>query len=1012
MIMVPNTLIISAFGPYRNSTKIDFEQFKQDGLFLITGPTGSGKTMIFDAITFALYGVSSGSERSSEHFRCDSADISVATYVELDFLLHNDHYIIRRSPKYFIEGRKTPKMPTAILTLPNKKIVDGLKEVNAKIKEILGIDEKQFKQIAMIAQGEFTKLIYAGSEEREKVLRNLFKTNDLVYLEEQLKEKVKEYRNKYDLLFSQRNLLEASLELNDQELDYQTYLNELKIKLSSDELVYQNMDNEYNQVSQQLNITNLNNQRIKQLESLQAKLENYLNNQEYYHSLKETILLLKKALEIQKDYQEVKKIQSKIDELLILNGHNKEKLSCTEQELNYVKADYLKIDEYQNKRNNLLLQLQKNKELKETFKDFQKDLANQTNLIKQIKRIKSKLVGLEDKQHKYQKLIESDSSSISKLDKLKSDYELINQEYQKVHHHKLELHKLSDDYDKLLLAEDQGYDLKDEYQKLEDIYLKEKHHYDSIEHHYRLSQAGILARDLKDDQPCPVCGSYQHPRLANLDKDIIYQEDLKKAKQDFDKCCEQRNELYRVLILKQQEISILKTQLENDSKRLNINEELDKEVFIKVLGTVNIEENILLKQAKELDNEIIYLNKLKTTLDNHCKDLELVEKEIADYNYTLNNYNDQLNQLMGKIKPLEYLKQLTELQIDQKIYDNEKELKDLELLIVKIENDYRDLKEKTIQIETNVELISKQLVEEQNNYQDKLKVYLDKLGQSFSDEKTFIDLLTQINMINEKEKEYNDYLIVTATLHNQISELKEELADIKYVDISILKESTKKLKIELEELQDSLNKQKAKLITVTNTINNIREIDEQLNDSYDIYQQYLDLSEITTGKNEYRISFERYVLAAYFENILAYSNILLKRMSLGRYQLYRRDNRSKGSAKQGLELDVLDLESGMLRDVKTLSGGESFKAALSLALGLSKMIQSFAGGIELNTLFIDEGFGSLDSQSLDQAIYCLMDIQQDGKLIGIISHVSELKERIDHKIVLSRVNKETYISIE
>lgn len=1010
--MVPNTLIISAFGPYRNTIKIDFEQFKQDGLFLITGPTGSGKTMIFDAITFALYGVSSGSERSSEHFRCDSADISVATYVELDFLLHNDHYIIRRSPKYFIEGRKTPKMPTATLTLPNKKIVDGLKEVNAKIKEILGIDEKQFKQIAMIAQGEFTKLIYAGSEEREKVLRNLFKTNDLVYLEEQLKEKVKEYRNKYDLLFSQRNLLEASLELNDQELDYQTYLNELKTKLSSDELVYQNMDNEYNQVSQQLNITNLNNQRIKQLESLQAKLENYLNNQEYYHSLKETILLLKKALEIQKDYQEVKKIQSKIDELLILNGHNKEKLSCTEQELNYVKADYLKIDEYQNKRNNLLLQLQKNKELKETFKDFQKDLANQTNLIKQIKRIKSKLVGLEDKQHKYQKLIESDSSSISKLDKLKSDYELINQEYQKVHHHKLELHKLSDDYDKLLLAEDQGYDLKDEYQKLEDIYLKEKHHYDSIEHRYRLSQAGILARDLKDNQPCPVCGSYQHPRLANLDKDIIYQEDLKKAKQDFDKCCEQRNELYRALILKQQEISILKTQLENDSKRLNINEELDKEVFIKVLGTVNIEENILLKQAKELDNEIIYLNKLKTTLDNHCKDLELVEKEIADYNYTLNNYNDQLNQFMGKIKPLEYLKQLTELQIDQKIYDNEKELKDLELLIVKIENDYRDLKEKTIQIETNVELISKQLVEEQNNYQDKLKVYLNKLGQSFSDEKTFINLLPQINMVNKKEKEYNDYLIVTATLQNQISELKEELADIKYVDISILKESTKKLKIELEELQDSLNKQKAKLITVTNTINNIREIDKQLNDSYDIYQQYLDLSEITTGKNEYRISFERYVLAAYFENILAYSNILLKRMSLGRYQLYRRDNRSKGSSKQGLELDVLDLESGMLRDVKTLSGGESFKAALSLALGLSKMIQSFAGGIELNTLFIDEGFGSLDSQSLDQAIDCLMDIQQDGKLIGIISHVSELKERIDHRIVLSRVNKETYISIE
>lgn len=1010
--MVPNTLIISAFGPYRNTIKIDFELFKQDGLFLITGPTGSGKTMIFDAITFALYGVSSGSERSSEQFRSDNADIDVVTFVELDFSLHNEHYIIKRSPKYLIEGRKTPKMPTAILTLPNGKIIDGVKEVNTKIKEVLGIDEKQFKQIAMIAQGEFTKLIYAGSEEREKVLRNLFKTNNLVYLEEQLKEKVKEYRNKYDLLFNQRNLLETSLNLSDQEINYQTYLRKLKTQISNNELVYQDKYQEYNQANQQLNITVLNNQRIEQLENFQLKLDNYLNNEKYYHNLKENILLMKKALKIQKDYLEVKKSQSRIDELLILNNHNKESLSCFKQELTNVRIEYQKLNEYQNKRNNLLLELQKNKELKQDFKDLQKYLTNQTRLIKQIKRIKSKLVGLEDKRHKYQKLIDSDSCSIAKLDKLKSDYELVNQEYQKLHRHKLELHQLSENYDKLLLAEDQGYDLKDEYQKLEDIYLKEKHNYDLIEHRYRLSQAGILARDLKDEQPCPVCGSYKHPHLANLDKDIIYQEDLKKAKQDFDKCCQQRNDLYQALILKQQEISILKNQLEMDSKRLEINEELGKQLFIKVLGTVNIEENILLKQAKELDNEIIYLNKLKTTLDNHYKDLQIVENEIADYNQELNSYNDQLNQLMGKIEPLEYLKQSTELQINQKISDNEKELKDLESLILKIENDYRNLKEKTIQIETNVELISKQLKEEQNNYQDKLKIYLDKLKKSFIDENTFIGLLTNINTLDEKETEYNNYLITKVTLQNQIKELKEELSDIKYIDITVLKESTQKLKSELKDLQDSLNKQKAKFITVTNTINNIEEIDKQLNDSYEIYQQYLDLSEITSGKNEYRISFERYVLAAYFENILAYSNILLKRMSLGRYQLYRRDNRSKGAGKQGLELDVLDLESGMFRDVKTLSGGESFKAALSLALGLSKMIQSFAGGIELNTLFIDEGFGSLDSQSLDQAIDCLIDIQQDGKLIGIISHVSELKERIEHKIVLSRINKETYISIE
>ena len=194
--MLPNRLTMSAFGPYHQVVTIDFEPFIQDGLFLITGPTGAGKTMIFDAIMFALYGVSSGSERSSEQFRSDQANHDTPTFVELDFILHNQHYLIKRSPRYLLEGKKTPKLPTALLTLPGGKMIEGIKEVNYKIKEILGIDDKQFKQIAMIAQGEFTKLIYAGSEEREKVLRNLFKTDNFRCLEEQLKLRAKEYKSK------------------------------------------------------------------------------------------------------------------------------------------------------------------------------------------------------------------------------------------------------------------------------------------------------------------------------------------------------------------------------------------------------------------------------------------------------------------------------------------------------------------------------------------------------------------------------------------------------------------------------------------------------------------------------------------------------------------------------------------------------------------------------------------------------------------------------------------------
>lgn len=542
--------------------------------------------------------------------------------------------------------------------------------------------------------------------------------------------------------------------------------------------------------------------------------------------------------------------------------------------------------------------------------------------------------------------------------------------------------------------------------------MEEKVKYDTLENRFRLSQAGILASQLKENQPCPVCGSLNHPHLANFNEGIVYQDDLKNAKQVFDKCSERRNDLYNTLMLKKQEIVLLQNKLNSDSKRLGIEEELDKEVFIKVLGSVNIEEKSLFDRAKELNDEIIYLNKLKISLDNHRNDLKIIEKQISDAIEQMDLYKASLNQIVGRIESLDHLKELSDDKINKMISDNEKEIIDLDLLIDRLESEYRSLNDKCIQLETNTQLIDKQLSDENDNYQKLITIYKNRLHKLFDSEEVFLALSLQLDTLTDKEKEYNDYLIGKETLQNQIKELEEELKDVKYIDITEMEKDSNCLKEQLNNLQIDLNKQKAKLITIRNTIENIINIDKQLNDSYDIYQQYLDLSELTSGKNEYRISFERYVLAAYFENILTYANILLKRMSQGRYQLYRRDNRSKGAGKQGLELDVLDLENGMLRDVKTLSGGESFKAALSLALGLSKMIQSFAGGIELNTLFIDEGFGSLDSQSLDQAIDCLIDLQQDGKLIGIISHVSELKERIDHKIILSRVNKETYISIE
>lgn len=290
------------------------------------------------------------------------------------------------------------------------------------------------------------------------------------------------------------------------------------------------------------------------------------------------------------------------------------------------------------------------------------------------------------------------------------------------------------------------------------------------------------------------------------------------------------------------------------------------------------------------------------------------------------------------------------------------------------------------------------------------KAYQQSLEQ-YEDQALFQQLQGRIDGLADYEKAYQDYMITRTSLQEQIHSLQDEVKDLTYIDLEDLQNQLNELMETISTLQKDIDQDKLTLALQKNKIMEIKKINQALQNDEESYQRYLDLANVTSGKNNARVSLERYVLAAYFEKILLYANEMMKKLTQNRYVLLRRDHASKGNAKQGLELDVFDYESGLARDVKTLSGGESFKAALSLALGLSRMIQDHAGGIELNTLFIDEGFGSLDQQSLDQAVNCLLELHQDNKLIGIISHVSELKDRIDRQIIISRERKESKIHI-
>ena len=349
--MMPLNLTISAFGPYPEQIIIDFTQFQESGLFLITGPTGSGKTMIFDAIVFALYGKSSGQMRESDSLRCDHAAKETPTYVEYSFALHDQIYTVKRSPKYFVEGRKTAKAPSALLTLPDGKMVEGVREVDHRIVALLGVDEKQFKQIAMIAQGEFTKLIMSSSEERERVLRNLFHTEVYQRLEEKRKEKLKLYRDKYDHLLKRKNQLRSELKIDSD--DFDLYLHQQEALLQKQQQSLAQMQNQHESKKHTLQLYHLQNQRILKLENLSKQYQQLCLQEADFRTLKTQIMLLKQAKDTNYYYQIFLQEQRQHD---VLSQNLKAISLQLERSLKnhrQINEQYAHIDEMKNEKNAL-----------------------------------------------------------------------------------------------------------------------------------------------------------------------------------------------------------------------------------------------------------------------------------------------------------------------------------------------------------------------------------------------------------------------------------------------------------------------------------------------------------------------------------------------------------------------------------------------------------------------------------------------------------------------------------
>lgn len=907
--MRPIKLTISAFGPYAGRTVLDMDMLGSSGLYLVTGDTGAGKTTIFDAITFALYGEASGGSREPVMMRSKYADAGMPTEVELTFSYASKIYTVRRNPEYERPAKRgsgmTLQKADAELTYPDGRVVTRMKDVNAAIKEIVGVDREQFSQIAMIAQGDFLKLLFAPTEDRKRIFRQIFKTERFWDLQERLKKESGTLGKMWEI---QRHSVDQYIK---------------GVLCKEDDVLALELD--------------------------KAK-ENGL-------PMEETMMLIRKILE--QDRKAAEALESKITE----TGEQLQKVNellRKAEEIENTKISFRKIEQSLAEKESVL------REQKKAYEEEQKRLPEQEKMQEQITILKNKLPqydeldavrkNFSEKEQKQKKVCQTIQKQKQQMESLQEELTIWKAEQQTLGDAGANLEKINAEIkqtDQLLenlLRLQKGFQ---EYGRLRSQYQDEQEKYRIAAHKAEIllgeyteknraflnEQAGILAEELTEGLPCPVCGSSVHPAPAKKSEGAPSEQEVERAKK--------------------------------------MSETAQKEAANKSASAGKIK-----GQCEGQHKELVW--QVDTLLDG-CSfgEVEAVWKKKMD---------------AGRSHMAALKKQLQE---EQK--RNERKQK-LDQLIPEKESGLVKVQASV----TNEEVLSGALEAELAGLEERRKKLSSALEmESRQKAETVIYVLVQKKeqlkgALEKAEKTYRDGCNEISRLKGQAASLEEQLKMAPDISVSQTKEMQASLDRKRAESQKTLTEIQTRMAINENALNNILTESDALADTEKRWSWVKALSDTANGNlsGKEKIMLETYIQMNYFDRIIARANTRFMVMSGGQYELKRRREASNNKSQSGLELDVIDHYNGTERSVKTLSGGESFKASLSLALGLSDEIQSSAGGIRLDTMFVDEGFGSLDEESLQQAIRALAGLTEGNRLVGIISHVGELKEKIDKQIVV------------
>lgn len=944
--MRPLKLKMSAFGPYKAVTEIDMERLGESGLYLITGDTGAGKTTIFDALTFALFGEASGENRSAGMLRSKYAEPDTPTEVELCFRYRGQDYTVKRNPEYLRPAKRgggmTLQKADAELQLPDGSVLTKPREVDRKLLEILGVNHAQFAQIAMIAQGDFLKLLLADTKERQEIFRKLFDTEHYKALQQQIQNDAKRlYGEKEDARKAIEHYVQSttadllsplSLELekaHEGALPIADVLSLLSRIIAGDEERKEQLNAELDETTKALESISGHLTAIRAFQELRAE---HLKTKTALDAEEPKLSMLQAAFETAKAKEpEVK-------------DWEQQRTLLTEKLPQY--AELRTLETAQTEREKTIAQAEKaEKEQKERQQAWAEQLENAKQELKTLGSVEAELAERTAAQAENKKRC-------------------------------TELETLTQNLDALRILKQKKERAQQDFQQAYRRYETADASYKEMNHAFLCEQAGILARDLKPGDVCPVCGHAitEESPLAHLSAQAPTETEVQQAEQQAEQCrraMEEKNGRARSLH-----------------------------------GEYEASKGHVLQQCTELLGATLGSESQRSDGENTASTMDAQETAVqqADAQWNLENVRAQAEAALHTAKAAttalaEELRALTRKVKRKEAF--EQQIPAAEQKLVRLNEEIQQAMSAQIQRKTEYQAAGEQL--------EKQRGLLPFPSEAAA--RTELERLTGcINAAVQARSEAENALHTVeqriATLQGSLQKLEEQekTAEGAKYDEAAEREAQAGLSGKRQQLRAEADGVIARLQNNTAQLGRIRTGAAELSEKEQHYAWVSELSNTANGtvSGAEKMTLETYIQTTYFDRILRRANTRLMIMSDAQYELVRRKNADNMKSQSGLELDVLDHYNGTLRSVKTLSGGESFKASLSLALGLSDEISSSVGGIRLDTMFVDEGFGSLDEDSLHTAIQALAELTEGHRLVGIISHVGELKQQIDKQLIVTK----------